>query len=215
MSAPVVLQPRLLQVRTQYTPNPDTGDHPENILWFQSASAGTPTIANLTAMAAVFDPAWGAMGPDFLASGRKYTGSVWTDYSTSTGLSYSSVGTYAGSSTMSGLALPANVAILISLHIQQRYRGGHPRIYLPWVSVSAQSTTDTNQVAAATISALGTAFANINVATTGSGVLGGQTQMVYRHKTNPTSAALFQISAFTVQQTLASQRRRLRKAPHH
>lgn len=215
MANPIILQPKLMQVRTQYTPNPDTGDHPENILWFVNGSTGAPTVANLAAMAAVFDPAWGAMGPDFLASGHKYTGSIWTDYSSAFGLSYNSVGVYGGSSSMSGFSLPPNVALLISLHIQERYRGGHARIYLPWISQTAQSGTDPNLVAAASVSALTTAFANINVATTGSGVLGGQTQMVYREKTNAASAHLMPISQFTVNSMFATQRRRLRKAPHH
>jgi len=215
MSAPVVLQPRLLQVRTQYSPNPDTGDHPENVLWFQSASSGTPTVANLTGMAAAFDPAWGTLCNSFLATGQSYLGSIWTDYSTAFGASYTSVGVFTPHAGADGESLPPNVAALISLHILERYRGGHARIYLPYCGVNMQSTTDPSMIKSANLTGLTTNFAAINVATTTSGVLGGQTQMVYRQKTIPASAHLMVINSFTAQPVFASQRRRLRKAPHH
>lgn len=215
MSNPVILQPRLLLVKPQYDVDPDTGDVYENILWFQSASAGTPTIANLTAMAAAFDTQWGVIWAYCGAGARHYNGSVWTDYSTNTGLTYTSVGTFTPTVGSGGSLIPPNVAVLLSMSNGQRYRGGHFRTYFPWIGTSAISSSDPSLVATGVTSAMTTQFANLNTHTSGSGVLGGQTQVLYRNRHNASTAALFPISSFTVRSRFATQRRRLRKAPHH
>lgn len=211
---PVLLQPGLLLVRPQYTPNPDTGDHPENVLWFVSAQTQAPSIGQLNAMAAAFDPAWGTMMAAVMGTGRSYTGSIWTDWSSQFGLTGSSVGVYAGTNGGLGPPVPANTAILVSLHVAERWKGGHARMYLPHVGSGTQLSTDYNKLAAASITAITNAFQVINTATLGSGVLGGQSQRVYRQRQDPVHAHLMQISSFTVQPTYATQRRRLRKAAH-
>jgi hypothetical protein len=214
MALPIINQPRLLLVRPQYTPDPDTGNHPQNILWFQSTTAGTPTLANLTAMAAAFDPAWYLVWSDVGAQGTYYLGSIWTDFSSAFGLTYSSVGTYSPHVGSVTGRLPPNSACLISLKSGERFRGGHFRIYLPWIGQAALSATDSSMLLAANTNVVTTNFSNLDVATSGSGVLGGQLQVLYRHRTDPVKARLDPIVSFTVQQLLATQRRRLRKAPH-
>jgi hypothetical protein len=213
--APVVLQPGLLQCRPQYTVDPDSGDHPENVLWFLSGSTSAPTLANLSAIAAVFDPAWANMWKTVGASNKNYTGSVWTDFSTVFGLSTSSVGTFTVVPGLHGGCFPSNVSVLISMHILERWRGGHPRTYLPWISTGCQWASDADQVDPTILATCISAFSAINTATIGSGVLGGQSQRIYREKSNPATAHLMPINSFNISNRFATQRRRLRKAPHH
>lgn len=214
-TGPVILQPRLLLVKPQYDVDPDTGDVFENVLWFQSATAGTPTVANLATMASHFDTQWGSIFSYGGATGKHYNGSIWTDYQSTTGLSYTSVGTFTPAVGTSGSPMPPNTAILISMSNGERFRGGHFRTYLPWLGTSAISTTDPSNTTSGIQSAITTAFANLNGVTTGSGVLGGQSQVLYRHRHDAALAQLYPIVSFQVRLRFATQRRRLRKAPHH
>lgn len=51
------------------------------------------------------------------------------------------ISTRAGAGTQSGVALPNNCATCITWHVQQRYRGGHPRTYLPPPAATSIATT--------------------------------------------------------------------------
>jgi hypothetical protein len=210
-----VYQPKLVQCRPQYTVDSDTGRFPENVLWFQSLNTGTPTLANLLGMAAGFDTVWGTMWATMSTTGKHYTGSVWTDWSSNTGLSNSSVGTFtpvAGSN--SGTCSSFQVAVLISLSNGQRFKGGHFRIYLPYVAsiLSVSGAEDT--MSTTIVNNISSRFAAINASTTGSGVLGGQTQVLYRFRNDLARASLYQIASFSVSQRFATQRRRLRHVAH-
>jgi hypothetical protein len=72
-----------------------------------------------------------------------------------------------------------------------------------------------SKISVAVQGALGTAYGNVFTNMEGSGVLGGQTPMIYRQKTTAGAAHLLAISGYTVNFVYATQRRRLRKAPHH
>lgn len=212
----VILLPGLTQCRAQYTRDPDSGDAVENVLWFLSGVTTSPNIANLNGMANAFDPAWAAMWAIVGAADKSYTGSVWTDFSSTFGLSVTSVGSFTphpGSN--GGNSLPAQNCVLLSYHILERWRGGHPRTYLPYISPSIMNPANDDEITAAKGAAVATAFSAINTATLASGQLGGQSQRIYRNRTNAATAHLMPINSFTCQLRFATQRRRLRKAPHH
>lgn len=211
---PVQLLPELVQIKPQYDIDVETGNHPENILWFKNQTAGTPTLANLTTIANTFDPLWANIWKVVGSTAMHYTGSVVTDFSTSFGLVYSSVGTLtpiAGSE--GGIALPPNVSALISLRTGEHYRGGHFRIYLPWLAGNALGSNQ-SILSSAAMAGLTSAYLALEPGMNSSGVLGGQTQRCYRHRYTAGAARLDAITTFSVNQILATQRRRLRKAPH-
>lgn len=211
-----VYKPGLVQVRPIYTASDVSGHTPQNILWFQSATATTPTIANLQSMANTFDPLWGNVFVAYAAQNNSYRGSIVTDWSSNAGLQYSSVGVYAGKpGTLSTTAQSAQVAILISYQIGVRYKGGHPRTYLPCVSVSATQGSSGDEVTTSVQTNLVTAMNAMISGMKGNATLGGQTQMIYRHRNNAALATLYQFATFSVSAQTATQRRRVRRVAHH
>lgn len=213
-TGPVQYLPSLLQIRAQYDVDAVTGEHPENVLWFVNRSAGTPTLAQLTTIAQTFDAAW---APVFAAAGSTvyhYTGSIVTDWSSAFGLVWTTVGTYtphAGGA--GGVALPFNSSALISLKTGEHFKGGHFRIYLPYLAANDLGTNP-SWLSSTAISAIQSAFTGVEPAMNSSGVLGGQSQRCYRHRYDPVNKRVDPITVFTVNQMIATQRRRLRKAPH-
>jgi hypothetical protein len=212
---PTVFQPKLLQVRPQYTLDADTGRFPENVLWFESLSNGTPTLAQLLTMAAVFDSGWANVWKQFGPSDKHYTGSVWTDWSSDSGLSNSSVGIFAPVAGLNSVASQSfQVAVLISLSNGQRFKGGHFRIYLPYIASNLGVAGNEDTLLPGPIGTGSTAFAALNSITTGSGVFGGQTQVLYRFRNDPARASIYQIASFQISPRFATQRRRLRHVAH-
>jgi hypothetical protein len=210
-----VYQPRLLQIRPQYQPDPDSFRVPENVLWFQSVTAGTPTIPNLESIATAFDNAWDNIWLGWGASDRTYTGCIVTDWSSNTGLEWDNRPTRTPLAGSNGFSLPYNVAALTSIHIAERFKGGHSRCYGPYVGVGAQDTTDPRKWKDTLSTNTATAWTALTGAMSGSGVLGGQLIMVYRFRNNAVRANVQPVVAFTTQPFFASQRRRQRKAAHH
>lgn len=210
-----VYRPGLLQIRPQYAMEPDAPDHPENVLWFLSNTHTTPGLSDLTSIGNRFDLEWRTLWEDFGATAMHYLGSITTDWSSNTGLQYSSVGIFDPDPGTQGTATPPQVAGLISLHVPFRYRGGHPRIYLPYLGVGAVGNSPFNdQLAPATITAIQTDFGNVITRMSSSGFLGGQIMVAYLHRTSPDLANPTPFSSFTVQPQLATQRRRIRKTAH-
>lgn len=139
----------------------------------------------------------------------------------------SALSTVAGSSgTMTGSALPIGTSQMINFKIAQRYRGGHPRCYLPPPSISATSDMDT--LTAPHVATLQTAFTNF-VSDVVTGMAGaGTTGVVHvvprytysynddpnKHKyTKERSGFLgtFTVSAYQASNQIRSQRRRFGK----
>ena len=211
-----VYKPGLLQVKPQYTPNPDAPDHPENILWFVSATTTTPTLANLVSISDVFDTNWANVWIQVGADPTYYLGSVITDWSSNTGLQYSSVGVFTPQNGLGGtVPSPPQVAALISYHVPVRYRGGHPRSYLPYVASEVLTNVQKDTINTSTTAAMASNLNTLITDMKASGVLGGQTMVAYLKKNNPTEANIQEFPTFTVQGLVATQRRRVRKAPHH
>ena len=214
---PNVYQPGLLQIRPQYDPDPDTNRTPENVLWFQSVTRTTPTLPDLTNIAHTFDIAWGgSVWLNVGAATKHYTGCVVVDWSSNTGLEYSSVGVHTpDAGLIAGESLPPAVSVLTSIQGATRYRGGHSRSYSPWVGIGAIDTVDPKKLKPSPQANMEAGWGALTGAMSGSGVLGGQLIMIYRFRNNPIRASLEPVVDFVVQPILATQRRRQRKAPHH
>lgn len=211
-------QPGLLQIRPQYTR--EGASNPENIL-FWSGTFGTPlTVAQLTAIAAVFDPAWANMWKQAGAASTNYSGSILTDWSSNTGLEYTSVGVFGAVAGTAGTAAPANAAALISWSVPIRFRGGHGRSYLPDIGDTAlASATALVSATVTTMNAdLQTLITNMHGISSGNG--GPFVPVIYKHRnanypTNPLPVpTVVAVSSEVVNTNLASQRRRLRRAAH-
>lgn len=211
---PTVYMPSLIQIKPQYSPYPDTGEIPENVLWYVNRTAGTPTLANLTTIANVFHPLWGNVWKQVGATSRQLTGCVVTDWSGPFGLTYSNVGTVSAVAGLASGGAPPQVSALISWQNGEHYKGGHFRTYLPWLGTQYISTTDPGQLTSTTPGNVLSSLVNLEPGMNASGVLGGQTQRLFRHRTSSTSARLDPITFMVVQNVLATQRRRLRKISH-
>lgn len=220
MPAPNVYMPQLVQIRPQYTTGltnePGT---PENVTWWQGATAGSfpLTVSQLILILAAFDPAWGAMWKHIGSINMFYTGAIITDWSTATGAEYSSVGVYGGTQGQASGYAPANTSVLVSKRSSgmPKYRGGHPRTYLPFVGagvVHDEYTVDPTQQGNVHAD-----YVNLQTAMSGVGTVngGGYSEMVFRKRHDPVHAALYGVTSVAVNSKFATQRRRLRKAPHH
>ena len=119
--------------------------------------------------------------------------------------------------TASGAPGPASACVLISETIDRRYRGGHPRVYIPGVPDSARSTTDSKSWNPAAVAAIVTSWDALVAEVKGFSV--GGVSIV-----NPVSVSYFldnalrvtpvvdTIVAFEGKDRICSQRRRLGKA---
>lgn len=213
---PVQYKPGLLQVRPHYNVSDVSGHTPQNVLWFVSANVSTPALGNLNTICNFVDQYWTAVCCPVMASANHYTGSIVTDFSSNTGLAYSSVGNItpiAGSLT--GGSQSAQVCMLISYQIGVRWKGGHPRTYLPYIAESVTQGISGDEVVPTFITQMNTAMNTFISQMKATGVLGGQTLSIYRHKQNPALAQTYPVVTFSVSTQTATQRRRVRRVPHH
>lgn len=212
--------PGLIQIRPQYqSGEANELTTPENVLWWQSGnlSAFPLTSIQLGVIATAFDPAWANLWKTVGASVHKYMGCIVTDWSSSTGLQLDNrPGFTPVAGTGSGWC-PANVAMLTSLVCggMPKYRGGHPRVYLPMLGSAALN--DTYDFSSTAVTNVTNAWASLDTAMSGVGAGNGGPfqQVAFRHRNVPASAAVYTVTHRTVQTRIATQRRRLRKAPHH
>jgi hypothetical protein len=113
---------------------------------------------------------------------------------------------------------PASACVLASLEIARRYRGGHPRIYLPWGTAGTYETGSTKFWDNAFITACNTQFADMIDAML-PGPVGTWTYSVndlvnvsyYSGGARRTDAVVDQVLSGVVRNRVCSQRRRLGK----
>lgn len=191
-------------------------------IFFAFAGAG-PNVADLNTLAGQISGAWLTNLVPQTNTGVTLTGITLTDLTSASGAqtvtSQSRVG------TLAGVALSAGVAMVVKFKVARRYRGGHPRFYLPG-RVAADLSTTTQWVAGST-SSLATAFAafitgceaappvNIGVLThvnvsyfagfTNKTFPSGRTRAVPNVRVTPVQDP---VTAYSVNQFIASQRRR-------
>jgi len=150
-----------------------------------------------------------------------YFQTIVTDWSNSSGLQVLNPASFSGTGTG---GLPFQVSILISQKGTVRYKGGHARIYLPSLASSVTTdditvTTNAQNSVTAGITAVFTAMNGITSANGGPffpQIWRQRTQSV-PHTQPPTYQPPFLqlINTAACNPTLATQRRRLRKVPHH
>lgn len=205
---PNVYKPYLIQVRPQYS---DGGvNTPENILWFTGSVLTGYELAQLQDFQTAFDPLWLAIWEYTGSADANYKSCYVTDWTSDTGLQTPPVADYSEAGSQSGYA-GAQVAELISIRVPQRYRGGHPRIYLPAIGAGALTSMSTINptYTADQATAYETMITTLN--TLGSGSGGPYSQVVYRFRDNEAKATLLTPSSIFVNDELATQRRRLRR----
>jgi hypothetical protein len=213
--------PNLIQIRPQYT---DTGpDTPENVTWWQGSGSLLSPLSEpqLLTIQATFDTAWEAVWSQVGYTGALYKGAIVTDWSSATGLE-APLGAFTPHVGSAAGILGNQTAVLISLQEASRYRGGHGRIYLPAIGAAALATGET--VAAAVITSVKGNYTSLVAAMQAIAAInnGPYTQVVFHQKTTlpprppgtPVPAFTRPVTNFVVQPTIATQRRRVRKAAH-
>jgi len=179
-------------------------------------SGSNPSTSSQNAFASQIGTAWGAhMASLFLSNVVLATVDV-VDLTSSVGAGGSAAPASAGSA--SGNEIAASAAILINYPSSFRYRGGHPRTYLPPGSQAdlTNSATWSSTFVTAVTTAWGAFIAAalpLNYAGT---IYGGQCAVSYVSASyNPTpphyrsNGLIMPISSFTVEAEVASQRRRI------
>jgi hypothetical protein len=145
--------PNVVEILLMYTEAEDI--HTLN-RWFVAYGGTAPTATQLTAFAVNVQTVWlSDLGPQTNAN-TSNTECICTDLSSPTGAVGVSAVALAGSK--SGVPLSAAASCVISQQILRRYRGGHPRVYLPGRTQSDLS--DSQRWSGAFISAIGTAWQN-------------------------------------------------------
>lgn len=193
---------------------------------YQQYSGTAPTSGQLSTLAAATITSYTTHLQGEFATDRILEEVSITDLTSATAAVGLATGAVAG--TRAGDTLPASLAVLQSLHIARRFRGGHARIY--WPAFTQSDMQDSQTWKAASVSAFSTAAAafitDVEAAPwAGATILGGVSVSFYngftvhtgttgraRNVSTPRSTALVDVvSSNTVQIGIASQRKRLLK----
>ncbi len=102
---------------------------PFNNLFHLQYSGAAPTVAQLNALCAAVLTAWQTNFKSLCPSTVVLSGADAQDLTNAGAATGAATDTTAG--TRSGTAMPNSVAACITWKINNRYRGGHPRTYLP------------------------------------------------------------------------------------
>lgn len=108
-----------------------------NVLHFSYTPSTPAPLAYVEALAAGIDAAVQSQS-GLWSDDVTYESTTAIDLSSDTG--FVSEGGTATVGIRTGSKLPGNVAVLASYEIARRYRGGHPRTYWPWFTITDLST---------------------------------------------------------------------------
>lgn len=113
-----------------------TGTYASSADWgvrfYLAYNGGPPVLADTNALAAEVQSSWSSHMVGAINTAVSLTGIEVTDMSSETGVQTATTPAIAG--TRSGASLPDDVAANFSFKIGRRYRGGHPKIFLPFGS---------------------------------------------------------------------------------
>jgi hypothetical protein len=186
-----------------------------NVIYFSTAAIGL-TAAQLNVVRTAFDTAWSTGWKTISHTAVSYVGSVVTDMSSNTGLQVSNTGYTPVPGSAGGNVVTDSVAYLISLKTAIRYKGGHGRIYIPGAA-TGELNNDGRTLQSGTVPFLQALWDNTVTAMTAiAGSAGGPYTPIVWHKklaAGPNTTEL--VLGAVASNVLASQRRRLRKVPHH
>lgn len=201
------------KIIVQYSGDRDTA---ENVLWFSSTGIGGATLAELNSFAASFYSLWSAAVVAMLPTTTEVIAALVSDWTSADGLTGEQTGTDAG--TGDGAATGAQVSALINWLANGRFRGGHPRTYLPNpasgnLENNQNLTSDSASALAASIGSFLTDFNELTIAD-------AAVELVLYHR-GPTAAhpdriaqGVKPIIGGDVPTRLATQRRRVRRVGH-
>lgn len=182
---------------------------PFNNIFHLQYSGAAPTVSNLNAVCADVLSAWQTNFKSLCPSTVVLSGADAADLTNAGAASGSATDTTAG--TRSGTAMPNNVAACITWKVNNRYRGGHPRTYLP-AGVIADVVTG-NRWTDAFTAAADTAAAAFLTAINAISVGGSTYKLVClsytRDKVKLTTPVPYSIQSGLVDHRPDSQRRRL------
>lgn len=161
--------PKVVQLAVQTHENnvPDTF---VNKVHYQYTGTA-PTPSQLSSFATTVLTAWGSAFAPSMADDKQFVGLVAIDLSSSTAATAQVTDSIAGS--LAGTILPAETCFVLSATVSRRYRGGHPRVYLPLGVETSLLTARTWQ--AAFVTAVDTANAGLVTAIEGAGWAGAGT----------------------------------------
>jgi hypothetical protein len=201
------------------------GDLDALVRWHVAYTGGPPTNADCVALATSIYASLTARLVGFLNTDSDFLGVRVTDLSSSTAGSGEHLFTTTG--TRGGESLPANVAVLMSMPIARRYRGGKPRSYWPFFDAGDLLTRQTWEAAsvAALTASMALYISDIAIKTSGTTALGGLVSVSYYEgftsvlnpitgrtrdvpKVRSAAIAPDPILSFSISDEISSQRRR-------
>lgn len=188
------------------------GTHPWAVVLHSSYTGTAPTASFLSTVAAAMGTAWGTSYKPEVSNSIVLTSVIITDLASALGAQGISSPNITGTNANS--AAGGNSAVLVTYPSSIRYRGGHPRSYLPPPPGTSLQTTST--ITSAYITAVTTAWNAVLAplfGTSGGGTtMAGQCAISYVTAKAPrVTPVVMPISqnAITVQAELGSQRRRI------
>lgn len=161
--------PKVVQLAFQTT-NRDIQYMMVNRLHF-SYTGTAPTPGELSSFATTCLTAFGAAYAASLFQNYRVTGLAAIDLSSPTAATAEVTGAIDG--TLTGVGLPADTAFVLSATVARRFRGGHPRSYLPLGDDT--KLADTTTWTSAFVTAVETASAGLMTAIEGAGWAGAGT----------------------------------------
>ena len=212
VSQPILPLPGLVLIRPQVSTG--TPLIHENVLWFSGAGATGLTVAQLTAIQSTFDPAFLTFFKTYASVTASYKSCDVQDYSAANGLGLLPATGYSQAGLSSGI-LPDNVSWLLSMKTSERYRGGHGRAYFN--GIGSTLTDGHNNLASNAGAPMLSAWQSLVTAMAGVPSIDGgpYNHVVYRNRRKPGANHVIVPNGYVVNNELSTQRRRLRKAPHH
>lgn len=175
-------------------------------------SGTAPTAAQLNTLAADFNSSWASDMSPLLVSNTILTAVTITDLASSLGAQ--GVAATARTGSNGGTTIGGNTSVLVNYPSSIRYRGGHPRSYLPAPPESELASASTISTGAQTsyTTAWNFVLSNMFGVSIGTFTTAGQCAVSYvtagAPRVTPVVMPISQ-SAITVELQLASQRRRI------
>lgn len=173
-------------------------------------SGTTPSAATCIGLATTLNDAWGTNMNSLFNSTVVMENVTLTDLTSSSGASGNYAHNQAGGSAGSEIA--GNTSVLVTYPSSFRYRGGHPRTYLPPPPQSL--LLNPGELTTGAVTSYGTGWGTLLGTLAGSSAAGTTlTQQCavsyFTDNAARTTPVVMPISSYSVQQRLASQRRRI------
>ena len=200
--------PNLLRLRFKWSGD---RDYMYNVLWLAASVAGPYDSTDLdAASAAIGASLFTHLLPNLSANVTLDQVEV-ADFTSATGQESIYV---SGNSGAQGGTSPAQICALWQWAVNERFRGGHPRTYIPGVPVSAMS--DDRTIETSELNLLNTAQNDLQAVIETLAFGAGPVSLACLRKRRVAGDAyLLNMAPAGTSPTLATQRRRVRKVAHH